>query len=79
MVCDVACPHLLLMYSLYISANKGSKNDSVLPDPVPDVMTVVEKIKNLDIRIICPLHGPVLKDGIDKYVEKYNCNKYLSK
>lgn len=36
------------------------------------VQMLLTKIKNLDIRIICPLHGPVLKDGIDKYVEKYN-------
>lgn len=36
------------------------------------VQKVLEKIADLDIRIICPLHGPVLSENIEYYVEAYN-------
>ena len=36
------------------------------------VQKVLEKIAGLDIRIICPLHGPVLSENIEYYVETYN-------
>lgn len=36
------------------------------------VQKVLEKIADLDIRIICPLHGPVLLENIEYYVETYN-------
>ena len=36
------------------------------------VQKVLEKIADLDIRIICPLHGPVLSENIKYYVETYN-------
>lgn len=36
------------------------------------VQKVLEKIADLDIRIICPLHGPVLSENIEYYVETYN-------
>lgn len=36
------------------------------------VQKVLEKIADLDIRIICPLHGPVLSVNIEYYVETYN-------
>lgn len=35
------------------------------------VSTLLKKAEALDIKMICPLHGPVLKDNIDYYVRKY--------
>lgn len=35
------------------------------------VQTVLKKASALDIRIICPLHGPVLKENLGYYLEKY--------
>lgn len=35
------------------------------------VQTVLKKAAALDIQIICPLHGPVLKENLDFYLEKY--------
>ena len=35
------------------------------------VQTVLKKAAALDIRIICPLHGPVLKENLGYYLEKY--------
>ena len=36
------------------------------------VQALLKKAEGLDIEIICPLHGPVLKDNIGYYVDKYN-------
>lgn len=36
------------------------------------VQTVLKKAAALDIRIICPLHGPVLSENLGQYLEKYN-------
>ena len=36
------------------------------------VQTVLKKAAALDIRIICPLHGPILKENLSHYLEKYN-------
>lgn len=36
------------------------------------VQSVLKKIAALDIEIICPLHGPVLKDNIKYYIGLYN-------
>ena len=36
------------------------------------VQNVLKKAAGLDIQIICPLHGPVLKDNLAHYIEKYN-------
>lgn len=36
------------------------------------VQTVLKKAAALDIQIICPLHGPVLKENLSHYLEKYN-------
>ena len=36
------------------------------------VQKVLEKIAGLDVRIICPLHGPVLYEKIEYYIDKYN-------
>ncbi|MBS5430427.1 MAG: FprA family A-type flavoprotein [Lachnospiraceae bacterium] len=36
------------------------------------VQNVLKKAAGLDIQTICPLHGPVLKDTLAHYIEKYN-------
>ena len=36
------------------------------------VENVLKKAAGLDIQTICPLHGPVLKDNLAHYIEKYN-------
>ena len=35
------------------------------------VQTLLKKASALDIRVICPLHGPVLSDNLPYYIEKY--------
>ena len=35
------------------------------------VQTLLKKADGLDIKTICPLHGPVLKDNLNYYIEKY--------
>ena len=35
------------------------------------VQTLLKKAAGLDIKTICPLHGPVLKDNLNYYTEKY--------
>ena len=36
------------------------------------VQAVLKKAANLDIQIICPLHGPVLKENLGYYLNLYN-------
>ena len=36
------------------------------------VQTLLKKSAALDIKIICPLHGPVLSENLDYYIGKYN-------
>ena len=36
------------------------------------VQSVLKKASALDIRIICPLHGPVLSENLDYYLNLYN-------
>ena len=36
------------------------------------VQALLDKIKTLDIRIICPAHGPVLSEPLDEYVRLYD-------
>ncbi|MDO4303755.1 MAG: FprA family A-type flavoprotein [Bacillota bacterium] len=36
------------------------------------VQTVLKKAGALDIQIICPLHGPILKENLEFYFDKYN-------
>ena len=36
------------------------------------VQMLLNKIKNLNIEFICPLHGPILKDNLNQYLEKYD-------
>ena len=36
------------------------------------VQAVLKKIVNLDIQTICALHGPILKENLAYYIDKYN-------
>jgi len=36
------------------------------------VQAVLKKVAPLDIKVICPLHGPVLSENLGDYLEKYN-------
>ncbi len=36
------------------------------------VQTLLKKLVGMQIKIICPLHGPVLKENISYYIEKYD-------
>lgn len=36
------------------------------------VQALLNKAKTLDIKMICPLHGPILKDNLGYYLEKYD-------
>lgn len=36
------------------------------------VQALLKKAAGLDIQMICPLHGPVLKENLGYYIEKYN-------
>lgn len=37
----------------------------------PSVQTLLKKVSALDIQLLCPLHGPVWRENISWYVEKY--------
>ena len=36
------------------------------------VQALLKKVANLDIQMICPLHGPILKENLGYYMDKYN-------
>ena len=36
------------------------------------VQMLLKKLSDLEIKIICPLHGPILKDNLNYYIEKYD-------
>lgn len=36
------------------------------------VQALLKKAASLDIQIICPLHGPILKDDLSYYIDKYD-------
>lgn len=38
----------------------------------PNVQALLKKASGLDIAMICPLHGPVLKENLEYYLDKYN-------
>lgn len=38
----------------------------------PQVQSLMKKAAGIDIKTICPLHGPVLKDNLSFYLELYN-------
>lgn len=35
------------------------------------IQTLLKKASTLDIKMICPLHGPILKDNLGYYIDKY--------
>ena len=36
------------------------------------VQALLKKVANLEVKIICPLHGPILKENLGRYIEKYD-------
>jgi flavorubredoxin len=36
------------------------------------VQNLLKKVASLDIKTICPLHGPILKENLAHYIEKYD-------
>ena len=36
------------------------------------VQSVLKKLAGIEVKTICPLHGPVLTDNLSFYIEKYN-------
>ena len=36
------------------------------------VQALLKKVATLDVNIICPLHGPILRENLAHYIEKYN-------
>ncbi|MDE6480456.1 MAG: MBL fold metallo-hydrolase [Muribaculaceae bacterium] len=38
----------------------------------PQVQNTLKKLAGLDIRIICPLHGPIISDNISYYINLYD-------
>lgn len=38
----------------------------------PQVQALLKKASTLDIKMICPLHGPILKENLGHYIEKYD-------
>ncbi|PPK48383.1 FprA family A-type flavoprotein [Clostridium algidicarnis] len=38
----------------------------------PHVQALLKKVSSLDIKIICPLHGPVWRDDLEYLLDKYN-------
>jgi flavorubredoxin len=36
------------------------------------VQSLLKKVANLDIKTVCPLHGPILKENLSYYIEKYD-------
>ena len=36
------------------------------------VQSLLKKLATLDVKMICPLHGPILKENLGYYIEKYD-------
>lgn len=36
------------------------------------VQSLLKKVSNLEVKMICPLHGPILKDNLEYYINKYD-------
>ncbi len=36
------------------------------------VQALLKKLSTLDVKMICPLHGPILKENLKYYIDKYN-------
>ena len=38
----------------------------------PQVQAVLKKLFGIEVKTICPLHGPILKDNLEYYISKYD-------
>ena len=47
-------------------------NEMCIRDSGAQVQKLLKAAAALDIQTICPLHGPVLKENLGHYLEKYN-------
>lgn len=45
--------------------------DMIMGPFKPQVLKALDRIKDFDIEIICPGHGPILRSNIDKYLQSY--------
>lgn len=45
--------------------------DMIISPFKPFVLEALDKIKNLPLDVICPGHGPVLRDNLDHYIDLY--------
>lgn len=36
------------------------------------VQALLKKLSTLDVKMVCPLHGPILKENLGYYIDKYN-------
>ena len=36
------------------------------------VQALLKKVASLDVKIICPLHGPILKENLEHYIKQYD-------
>ena len=42
------------------------------------VQNILNKVSSLQIKMICPLHGPILKENLEYYINKYDIwSKYI--
>ena len=42
------------------------------------VQNILNKLSSLEIKMICPLHGPILKENLEYYINKYDVwSKYI--
>lgn len=42
------------------------------------VQNILNKVSSLEIKMICPLHGPILKENLEYYINKYDVwSKYI--
>ena len=42
------------------------------------VQNILNKLSSLEIKMICPLHGPILKENLEYYINKYDIwSKYI--
>jgi len=45
--------------------------DMIMGPFKPHVLSALKKLKEIDIDIICPGHGPILRSNLDKYLDLY--------
>lgn len=46
--------------------------DAIMSPFKPFVLKALDKIKSLDIEVVCPGHGPVLRKNLNQYINMYN-------